>query len=66
MSTSTRTKPYRRDGSDMDLPDGRTCGDCVHIVKCEAMYCHIRADKLCDWSPSRFHAVKASPGNGGA
>lgn len=46
--------PYRRIGDDMDLPEGKTCGDCVHCRRCTGMFGHIPADESCDWSPSRF------------
>lgn len=46
--------PYRRTGDDMDLPPGKTCGDCVHCKRCTAMFGHIPEDESCDWSPSRF------------
>ena len=52
-------EPYRRgkrpeDG--MDLPDGKTCGDCVHCRRCTLIFGHIPADEVCDWFPSRFRA----------
>ena len=46
--------PYGRTGDDMDLPEGKTCGDCVHCRRCTGMFGHIPADESCDWSPSRF------------
>jgi len=41
--------------NEMDLPDGKTCGDCVHIERCKAIFGHIEADKYCDWFPIRFY-----------
>ncbi|MGR0136681.1 hypothetical protein [Pseudomonas sp. RSP] len=38
----------------MNLPIGKTCGDCVHARRCTMMFGHIRADETCDWAPSRF------------
>jgi hypothetical protein len=38
----------------MNLPEGKTCGDCVHCRRCTMMFGHIPADESCDWSPSRF------------
>jgi hypothetical protein len=38
----------------MNLPDGKTCGDCVHGVKCCAMFGHVPTDKYCDWFPRKF------------
>lgn len=39
---------------DMQLPTGVTCGDCVHLARCKAMFGHVETDTYCDWSPSRF------------
>lgn len=50
-------EPLRRSVSDedrMNLPIGKTCGDCVHARRCTMMFGHIRADETCDWAPSRF------------
>lgn len=44
------------DPDKMRLPAGITCGDCVHIRRCKAIYGHVEADTYCDWSPSRFWA----------
>ncbi len=38
----------------MNLPQGKTCGDCVHIPRCNAIYGHMASDEQCDWYPSRF------------
>lgn len=48
-------EPYKR-GNDVEinLPEGKTCGDCVHFQRCNAMFGHIASDEICDWSPSRF------------
>ena len=54
-----KTGPLNYDPTDPDkmkLPSGITCGDCVHISRCKAMFGHVEADAYCDWSPSRFHA----------
>lgn len=32
----------------MELPSGKTCGDCVHIKKCSAMFGHKPKDTYCD------------------
>ena len=45
----------------MDLPDGKTCGDCVHIARCKAMFGHTETDTTCDWFPRRFHLPIATP-----
>lgn len=42
------------DPDQMRLPPGITCGDCVHIKRCKAIYGHTESDTRCDWSPSRF------------
>ena len=55
-------EPYRRnkDAPDnMDLPDGKTCNDCVHCRRCTLMFGHIPADESCDWAPSRFTEKQA-------
>lgn len=39
----------------LNLPAGKTCGDCVHIPRCEAIFGHIPADETCDWFPIRYH-----------
>ncbi len=46
------------DPDKMRLPSGVTCGDCVHIYRCKAMFGHVETDNYCDWSPSRFHAAR--------
>lgn len=45
------------DPDKMRLPKGVTCGDCVHIRRCSAIYGHTETDTYCDWSPSRFRAA---------
>ncbi|MFT4118723.1 hypothetical protein [Bradyrhizobium sp.] len=46
------------DADEMSLPDGKTCGDCYHFRRCNLIFGHIAGDEVCDWSPSRFIAVK--------
>lgn len=54
---SEQRAPYPRYPiNDMSLPEGKTCGDCVHVRRCTAMFGHIPEDEACDWSPSRFRA----------
>lgn len=58
---SKQRDPLRRSASDedqMNLPDGMTCGDCVHCRRCTSMFGHIPTDESCDWSPSRFREAK--------
>ena len=43
---------------EMDLPDGKTCGDCVHVKKCCNLFGHLIDDESCDWSPSRFKELE--------
>ena len=42
------------DPDKMKLPAAVTCGDCVHIHRCKAIFGHTETDTYCDWSPSRF------------
>lgn len=57
---NAQREPYRRRFSDefdreMNLPEGKTCADCIHCDRCCAMFGHIPQDEVCDWHPSRFH-----------
>lgn len=40
--------------AEMQLPAGKTCGDCVHCSRCCAMFGHVPEDTYCDWWPSRY------------
>lgn len=40
----------------MDLPEGKTCGDCVYVKRCVSMFGHTITDTYCDWFPRRFRA----------
>lgn len=54
---SQQREPLRRSEIDedrMNLPEGKTCGDCVHTRRCTMMFGHIAEDEACDWTPSRF------------
>lgn len=54
-------EPYRRDARDedkMNLPDGKTCGDCGHFRRCNLIFGHVAGDEVCDWAPSRFVAAQ--------
>ncbi|MEX0498291.1 hypothetical protein AB3X30_20390 [Raoultella terrigena] len=42
-----------QDPDKMQLPVGKTCGDCTHIPRCKAIFGHTETDTYCDWSPSR-------------
>jgi hypothetical protein len=49
--------------NDMQLPDGKTCGDCVHYRKClRLVYTVASHNKECDWSPSRFKDKEGGEG----
>lgn len=49
---------------DMHLPDGMTCADCRHFNRCKAIFGHIAADEVCDWSPSRFSPTERATAAG--
>lgn len=38
----------------MELPTGKTCGDCVSERRCCMMFGHVPTDTYCDWFPRRF------------
>lgn len=58
MNLKPEREPYRRGREpEMDLPAGKTCGDCFHLNRCCAIFGHIPADESCDWAPSRFLEV---------
>lgn len=52
-----RGQDSSKEGQAMDLPDGKTCGDCAHCRRCCMMFGHISEDEVCDWLPSRFRPV---------
>lgn len=60
VTAMVERKPYGRTGDEMDLPEGKTCGDCVHCRRCTAMFGHIPADESCDWSPARYREADRS------
>lgn len=39
---------------DMDLPEGKTCGDCAHLPRCQMLFQCKPTNTRCDWSPARF------------
>lgn len=39
---------------DMQLPAGKTCGDCQYFSHCRGMFGCDGTNTTCDWSPSRF------------
>ena len=56
------------DESCMELPEGKTCGDCVHIGRCIAFgFTRERERTYCDFFPRRFHeAPQPEPAPEGA
>lgn len=48
----------------LDLPDGKTCGDCAHIARCEAIFGHTATDTYCDFYPLRFRQAAATVDKG--
>jgi hypothetical protein len=38
----------------MELPIGKTCGDCEQMARCRAIFGHVGTDTSCDWFPRRF------------
>lgn len=52
------------DEEKMRLPAGETCGDCLNIKRCKAIFGHTEADTYCDWSPSRFQKSIKEKENG--
>nr|WP_253539519.1 hypothetical protein [Erwinia aphidicola] len=49
------------DDAGMNLPVGKTCGECVYSRRCTMMFGHIPGDEVCDWSPSRFREAVSLP-----
>lgn len=47
-------RPYCKGYKSMNLPKGKTCGDCIHIRRCNALFGHMATDEACDWFPIRF------------
>ena len=54
----TREAYKRQQGVEMNLPEGKTCGDCNHIRRCQGMFGHIPEDEVCDWIPVKFSQRK--------
>ncbi|MCC6591579.1 MAG: hypothetical protein IT168_33135 [Bryobacterales bacterium] len=38
----------------MELPDGRCCNDCSHVVRCCGIFGAKPGNTECDWFPIRF------------
>lgn len=45
----------------MQLPAGKTCGDCRNFRHCTAFYARTAADTSCDFYPRRFAAREVKP-----
>ncbi len=51
--------------AEMQLPEGKTCGDCQHIKRCRAFgFTSSEANTSCDFWPSRFRALSSWAGKG--
>lgn len=42
----------------MDLPDGKTCADCIYVVRCTTMCGAKPENKFCGFEPVRFRLNK--------
>ena len=52
--------------STMELPAGRTCGDCAHFKRTCEWLIDCKADRTtCDWWPVRFVAISSTVGSSG-
>jgi hypothetical protein len=49
-----KQKDYCKGYRTMNLPEGKTCGDCFHIPRCNTIFGHMATDERCDWYPVRF------------
>jgi hypothetical protein len=38
----------------LDLPTGKTCGDCVHFARCAGIFGRQHVETFCDFFPIRF------------
>lgn len=38
----------------MQLPEGKTCGNCIHEYRCCLIFGHVAEDTFCDWFPRKF------------
>jgi hypothetical protein len=58
-------EPYKRnrisDADEMSLPEGKTCGNCVHLHRCKWLCGHIPEDEVCDFYPIRFQEAPGEP-----
>lgn len=42
----------------MQLPAGKKCADCVHVVRCTTMFGVKQTNTTCDFYPVRFREVQ--------
>lgn len=42
---------------DMELPEGKTCKDCVNFRRCSGLFGAKETWTTCDFAPSRFREV---------
>lgn len=42
---------------EMKLPEGKTCGDCLHCIRCVGMFGVKQENTSCDFHPSKFRLV---------
>ncbi len=47
---------YAKEHGTMDLPEGQTCGNCVHMPRCRWLIGAMESDQRCDWFPIVFSA----------
>jgi len=48
------------DDTCMRLPEGKTCGDCVHVVRCVSLFGATPTDRSCDFFPRRFQDTEST------
>ncbi len=60
----TATKPASVDyAAEMRLPDGKTCANCEHGLRCDALFGAVRhLFTSCDFWPSRYVAKRSRSG----
>jgi hypothetical protein len=47
----------------MSLPGGVTCGSCVHLKRCAALFGCEPTNDQCDWFPRRYKACAECGGS---
>lgn len=61
--TMSETDPFDGDeaaaSGSMNLPLGKTCGDCKSFGRCKWLLSREPTETACDWAPSRFRAKDA-------